>query len=258
MSVATVGLLLAGTVAGCSSSKSLSFCTDPSYPPAEFYQVTKVGGGGSELKRQLAGADIDIATEVAKRTDATVAFVETSFSGIIDAVQAKRCDAIISFMNDTPERRQTLDFVNYLEAGQSAMTAKGAAPVASVADLSGKKVSVAKDTTEEAFLTSTKGAGAAITILSFGTENDAIYAVQKGAADVYFGDTPIVESAVAADSSLVMGGELVKPSAIGIALRKGDSRVADFSSAVKDMYTDGTMGKILAKWKFTRYALAAS
>jgi polar amino acid transport system substrate-binding protein len=252
-------VLLAGTVAGCSSSDKLAFCTDPSYPPAEFYQVAKVGGGTSELKRQLAGADIDIATEVAKRTGDSAEFVETSFSGIIDALEAKRCDAIISFMNDTAQRRQRLDFVDYLAAGQAVMTPKGGAAVTTVADLGGKRVSVAKDTTEEAFLTAANSGASAgqIKILSFSTENDAIYAVQKGAADAYFGDTPIVESAVAADSSLVLGGELVKPSPIGIALRKGDSRVSDVGTAVKDMYTDGTMGKILAKWKFTRYALTS-
>jgi polar amino acid transport system substrate-binding protein len=249
-------VLLAGGLVGCSSSNaSLSFCTDPSYPPAEFYKVAKVGGG-SELKRQLVGADIDIATEVAKRNDKTADFVETSFSGIIDAVEANRCDAIISFMNDTPERRQRLDFVNYLAAGQSVMTRKSGVPVASVTDLQGKRVSVAKDTTEEAFLTTTNASsGQGIKILSFATENDAIYALQQGAADAYFGDTPIVESAVAADSSLVMGAELVKPKPIGIAMRKGDERVADVKNAVNAMYKDGTMGRILAKWKFTRYAL---
>jgi polar amino acid transport system substrate-binding protein len=249
-------VLLAGGLVGCSSSNaSLSFCTDPSYPPAEFYKVAKVGSG-SELKRQLVGADIDIATEVAKRNDKTADFVETSFSGIIDAVEANRCDAIISFMNDTPERRQRLDFVNYLAAGQSVMTRKSGVPVASVTDLQGKRVSVAKDTTEEAFLTMTNASsGQGIKILSFATENDAIYALQQGAADAYFGDTPIVESAVAADSSLVMGGELVKPKPIGIAMRKGDERVADVKDAVNAMYKDGTMGRILANWKFTRYAL---
>ena len=250
-------VLLAGGLVGCSSSNvSLSFCTDPSYPPAEFYKVAKVAGGGSELKRQLVGADIDIATEVAKRNDKTADFVETSFSGIIDAVEAKRCDAIISFMNDTPERRQRLDFVDYLAAGQSVMTRKSGVPVASVTDLQGKRVSVAKDTTEEGFLTTTNASsGQGIKILSFATENDAIYALQQGVADAYFGDTPIVESAVAADSSLVMGGELVKPKPIGIAMRKGDERVADVKDAVNAMYKDGTMGRILAKWKFTRYAL---
>jgi polar amino acid transport system substrate-binding protein len=254
-----VAVLLASGLTACSSSdKSLTFCTDPSYPPAEFYQVAKVGGGGSELKRQLAGADIDIATEVAKRNDKTAEFVETSFSGIIDAVEAKHCDAIISFMNDTSERRQRLDFVDYLAAGQSIMIPKAGPVVASAADLRGKRVAVAKDTTEEAFLRSTNASsGQSIKILSFATENDAIYAVQQGAADAYFGDTPIVESAVAANSSLVMGGELVKPTPIGIALRKGDPQVADLNKAVQAMYRDGAMGRILAKWKFTRYALAS-
>ncbi|GEM_PF-3036995 len=258
--IAAVGVaaLVVGLVSGCGSTKTLSFCTDPTYPPAEFYQVAKVGGGGSELKRQLAGADIDIASEVAKRTGSKAEFVETSFSGIFDALDAKKCDAIISFVNDTADRRQKVDFVDYLAAGQSVMTRADAAPISSVADLYGRSVAVAKDTTEEQFLTAANQSapsGQTIKVLSFGTENDAIYALQQKAADVYFGDSPIVASAVAADHNLRAGAELVKPVPVGIALRKGDDRTAKIASAIKDIYGDGTMGKILAQWKFTEYAL---
>jgi len=121
------GALLATSVAACSSSdKTFTFCTDPNYPPAEFHQVGKVGS--AELKRQLVGADIDIAHDVAKRIDRSVRYTETPFTGIIPALLDQRCDAIISFMNDTPERRKQLAFVDYLQAGQSVMIAKDAAP----------------------------------------------------------------------------------------------------------------------------------
>ena len=251
------GALLATSVAACSSSdKTFTFCTDPNYPPAEFHQVGKVGS--AELKRQLVGADIDIAHDVAKRIDRSVRYTETPFTGIIPALLDQRCDAIISFMNDTPERRKQLAFVDYLQAGQSVMIGKDAAPVNGVADLYGRTVSVARETTEEQFLTAqnkTAPAGQSITIRSYDTENDAIYALQKNTVQVYFGDTPIVASAVAADKSLARGAELVKPTPIGIALRPGDSRIDKIATAVRDLYDNGTVGRILAKWNFSRYAI---
>jgi ABC-type amino acid transport substrate-binding protein len=249
-------LVVAGAAACSSSKKTFTYCTDPNYPPAEFHQVGKVGT--AELKRQLVGADIDIAHDVAKRIDRSVRYTETSFTGIIPALLDKRCDAIISFMNDTPERRKQVAFVDYLAAGQSVMIDKNAAPVNTVADLYGRTVSVARETTEEAFLNAQNKAapaGQSISIKSYDTENDAIYALQQHTAQVYFGDTPIVESAVAADKSLAQGAELVKPTPIGIALRPGDPRIGKVTAAVRDSYDDGTMGRILAKWKFTRYAI---
>ena len=51
------------------------------------------------------------------------------------------------------------------------------------------------------------------------------------------------------------GAQLVKPIPIGIALRPGDSRIDGIQKAVKDMYDNGTMGVILTRWKFNRYAI---
>jgi polar amino acid transport system substrate-binding protein len=257
IAVAVTWAVFGVTAVGCSSAKALNFCTDPNYAPAEFSRVTKVGTG--ELKRELAGADIDIARALAADLGASAQFTETSFSGIFDALRDRRCDAVISMANDTPERRQRVAFVDYLAAGQSVMARKDVPAISTVADLRGKTVAVARDTTEEQFLTAQNASasgGASIKILSFATENDAIYAVQQDAAQVYFGDTPVVVAAVAADKALVLGPEIVKPIPIGIALRPNDSLIGDLTTAVKKLYANGTMGQILARWNFTRYALA--
>ena len=52
-------------------------------------------------------------------------FRNTTFDGIIAALNAKKCDAIISGMNDTAERRKAVDFVDYLKVGQSLLVPKG-------------------------------------------------------------------------------------------------------------------------------------
>lgn len=249
----TVGL---SACSSGSSSNTLSFCTDPTYPPAEFYQVSKVGT--VSLKRQLVGADIDIASAVAHRMGKSARFVSTNFSDIIGSLLDKKCDAIISLMNDTSQRRNKVSFVDYLAAGQDLMLKKGTRPINSLAELYGRSVSVASDTTEEAFLKAANKAapgGKQIVIKSYPSENNAILALDNGKVEAYFGDAPIVQSAVAANSSLVRGAQLVKPIPIGIALRHGDSRIAAVRKAIHSMYSDGTMGRILSKWKFTSYAI---
>ncbi|MBO0882285.1 MAG: transporter substrate-binding domain-containing protein, partial [Mycobacterium sp.] len=172
MVLLTVGL---SACSSGSSSNTLSFCTDPTYPPAEFYQVSKVGT--VSLKRQLVGADIDIASAVAHRMGKSARFVSTNFSDIIGSLLDKKCDAIISLMNDTSQRRNKVSFVDYLAAGQDLMLKKGTRPINSLAELYGRSVSVASDTTEEAFLKAANKAapgGKQIVIKSYPSENNAI------------------------------------------------------------------------------------
>src|SRR5207248_389471 len=64
------------------------------------------------------GSDIDFGTEIAKQMGVKAVFKNTVFDSIIAALKAKKCDAIISGMNDTPERRKQVDFVDYLKVGQ--------------------------------------------------------------------------------------------------------------------------------------------
>ena len=73
---------------------------------------------------EAVGADIDIGNEVAKRTR-TAEFTNVGFDGIIAALQSDLCDAIISGMNNTPERAKEIDFVNYLFVGQSLVVRAG-------------------------------------------------------------------------------------------------------------------------------------
>ena len=251
-------VLLAAGAAGCSSAApTLTFCTDPTYPPAEFYQVQQVGT--QTMKRQLAGADIDIGTAVAKNLGRPVSFVDTPFDQIIGALQARQSDANISFVNDTPQRRRLVTFVDYLAAGQMILLPKGAPAVSQVRDLYGRTVSVQRGTTGQQFLHAQNAlapAGRPIKILSFASDNDAIYALQHGVSGAYFGDAPVVIAAAEADHSLMAGAQLVPPIKVGVALRPGDPLQAQIAQAIKSMYQDGTMGTILSKWGWARYALA--
>jgi polar amino acid transport system substrate-binding protein len=257
-------LLLVGLSAtGCSSSKSSStsvgtftYCTDPTYPPAEFYQASRLGGG--EVTKTLVGADIDIGKDVAKRLGGNAEFKTMPFSKVISSLLDKKCDAIISFINDTPERRQQLQFADYVAAGQTVMVKNGSPVIHDVNDLFGKTVSVASGTTQEQFLNSENKAANGkppIKIVSSASDDEAIYALTKGNAQVYFGDAPVVSGLVAQSSSLTQGPEIVKRIPVGIALRPGDSRLAEVKKAIAAMYVDGTMATILAKWKMIQFAI---
>ena len=259
------GLLLAVTAAACGSSatsstaaagKTFSYCSEITTPPAEFYTTARVGR--NELTIVPTGADVDIGREVAKRIGATASFLNMPFADLITALRAGKCDAIISFMNDTPQRRQLVDFVDYLAAGQSLLLRKGSPPITGVAGLSGKTVAVLRGTTEELFLENANlhlNGRPPIKIVQYPTDNEAIYALSQGKADAAFDDTPTVAYAAAHNNSLVEGVQLRAAIPIGIALRKGDPRIPKVGRAIQDMEADGTMQAILSRWHLLRFAL---
>jgi polar amino acid transport system substrate-binding protein len=250
---ALAALTIAATGAAAPARQSagtLTYCTDATYPPEEFFQGTK-----------LVGSDIDIGTEIARRLGMKAKFQNTGFDGIIAALIAKKCDAIISGMNDTPERRKQVAFVNYIAVGQSLMVKKGnPKKISSVASLSGRTVSVEVGTTNKTFLDQQsamlkKQGKPTIKVVTFPKDTDAANALKTGRVDAYFGDAPVVAYYIQRDSSFGFAGSPVNPIPVGIAFRKGDALIPRVRKQVTAMYADGKMASILAKWKMSAVAL---
>ena len=232
------------------SSGQLVFCSDITYPPEESYKP------GTTTPQ---GSDIDIGNNVAQRMGVKARFDNTGFDGIIAALLAKKCDLIISGMNDTPQRRKQVAFVDYLKVGQSFMVKKGnPAHITSIASLAGKSASVETGTTNKDYLDAQSKQLQAqgkksIKVVTFPKDTDAANALKTGKVDAYFGDSPVVAYYIQTDpSSFSIGGNPVNPIPIGIAMRKSDTQLQNaVRKAIAAMYADGTMAKILTKWKLT-------
>jgi polar amino acid transport system substrate-binding protein len=252
--VTVVVALFAASVSGAArhtaTAGTFVYCSDITYPPEEFYQGTKP-----------VGSDIDIGSEVARRMGIKAQFNNTGFAGIIAALLAKKCDAIISGMNDTPARRKQVAFVDYISVGQSLMVKKGNPKgIKTLADLSGKTVSVEVGTTNKGFLDAqskvlAKQGKPAIKVVTFPADTDAANALKTGRVDAYFGDSPVVAYYIQRDPSFAFAGSPINPIPVGIAMRKNDPRVALVRKQIGAMYADGTMTKILKKWKMGAFAL---
>lgn len=248
------GLAARGTItppANIKKAGKIVYCSDITYPPEEFYKGSKA-----------IGSDIDIGTEIAKRMGVKAQFKNTGFDGIIAALLAKRCDAVISGMNDTSDRRKSVNFVDYLSVGQSLMVKKGNPKnIHTLADLSGKRVSVEVGTTNKDFLdaesTKLQAKGkAAITVVTFAKDTDAAAALATDRVDAYFGDSPVVAYYISTNSSFAFAGQPINPIPVGIALRKADKLLRkDVQKAVSQMYHGGKMKKILKKWQMSAFAL---
>jgi len=229
------------------SAGQIVYCSDISYPPEESFAA-----GNKPI-----GSDIDIGTGIAKLMGVKATFKNTTFDSIIPALTTKKCDAIISGMNDTASRRKQVDFVDYLKVGQSLMVKKGNPEhIGALATLAGKRVSVESGTTNRDFLAAASkklvtAGKKAISIVTFPKDTDAASALKAGRVDAYFGDSPVAVYYANRDHSFQVAGSPISPIPIGIAIRKGEPLKAAVQKALSQLYANGTMKKIVSKWGMT-------
>ena len=249
--IAVLALGAAAFATQASAAKQLVFCSDVSYPPEEFVQ------GGKPV-----GSDIDIAANVAKRLGMTSKIQNTGFDGIVAALLSNKCDAIISGMNDTPERRKSIAFVDYLNVGQSLIGKKGnplgiKTPLDVCGRVAGAQVATTNLQTLQKFDKQCKAKGKkGIKIISFKEDPLGVTALKTGHLDVYESDSPPAVWYTTKDTSLQIVGKPILPLPVGIAINpKNTALKAKIQKAVNAMYKDGTMAKILKKWNMSEFAL---
>lgn len=232
--------------------EKLVFCSDLAFPPMEFLE-------GSEP----VGADIDIGREVAERLGREAEFTNIGFDGIIAALQSDLCDAIISGMNNTPERAEQVDFVNYLFVGQSLVVQAGNPDgIMSLETLCGHAAGSQVGTTNLDTLNAANEACIAagkegIDVTGFPADTDGILALKADRIDAYETDSPVAAYYIAQDpESFEFGGPAIDALPVGIALRKDNTELRDqIQAAIDEMYADGTMIEILEKWQLQDFAL---
>jgi polar amino acid transport system substrate-binding protein len=233
-------------------SGEIVYCSDMTYPPLEFIE-----------NETPTGADIELGDEIASLLGVEPQFQQTGFEGIIAALEAGKCDGILSAMTNNEERREVISFVNYAEVGQSLMVAKGnPLQVNSLQSLSGKAVSVLVGTLNKTLLDkvneelSAEGS-APIDIVTFPKDTDAVNSLRTGRVDGYLSDAPVVAYYVhGSPDTFEIAGEQLAVAPYGVGIRKDDSELQKaVSTAIRDLYASGKMERILDKWSLGQTAL---
>jgi polar amino acid transport system substrate-binding protein len=232
--------------ASVAAAGKVVYCSDLSAPPMEFF----------DEQGQPTGFDVDLGAEIAKRLGVKAEWANTPFAGIIPALQAKNCDAILSQLFDKPARREVVDFVDYMYSSQSLLVAKGnPKSIKGLDDLSGLKVAIENGTTMQSLIEEQnkkfgEAGKAPAQMVVFPKDNDARQALQIGQVDAY-GTT--LETAgyflKKAGHVFDIGGDPFGQILTGIAIRKDDGELrAAVQSAFDAMKADGTYLSLLQKW----------
>lgn len=229
------------------------YCTDISFPPFEYYDPQT---------NQPTGFDVDLGKALAAEMGVTSEHKNISFDGLIPALQAGQCDAILSGLFDKPARREVLDFVNYAYVG-NALIVKADSPLKfdALTDVSGKAVAVESGSTLEQDLVDANGklAGTGkppIKVVALPKASDAFQQLQTGMVEIYYGST--VQEAYF-NSQNPGQVKLASPQTsafyTGVGTLKKDAALHDaFAAALKAIQANGEYDKIVKSWGFDAMA----
>jgi polar amino acid transport system substrate-binding protein len=227
----------------------ITYCADISAPPLTYYDVAQ----------KPMGAEIELGDALAAELGVRANWANTNFNGIIPALQAKQCDAIITQLYIKPEREKVVDFVPYMYASNTLVVAgKNADAIKSADDLCGKKAAGQTGTTIVQYLTDqsekcTTAGKPKIDIRQFTKDSDALQQLRIGLVDAY-GTTLETAAYVLKQQPDIfkLVGEPFNRIKVGAATRKDDKALHDaLTQALAAVRKNGAYDTILKKWNLT-------
>jgi polar amino acid transport system substrate-binding protein len=237
-----VALAAAGSAGASRHAGTFTYCTDPTFPPMEY---TTTSG-------KIIGFDVDMAAKLAATWGASAKALKTAFPGLLAALAAKKCDAVISGIFITPDRTKQAPAISYMESHRVIIVKAGnPKKIHSPNGLKGLVVAVQTGTKYEQYLkTLQKKIG--FTLQGYPGDNDAVAQVLIGRADaVLTQDTSFAFQAKAHPGKIAVGYTFGAPDHFGIYYRKDEASTlgVQIHDGIARLKTVGTLKTIAAKYK---------
>ncbi len=230
------------------SSGSFQVCSDPTFPPLEFFEKTG--------DREPSGFDADLIRALAKHWGVKPRFIVTEFTGLLPGLDAKRCDAVISGTLITPERTQKLNAVAYLASATIVFgSGKSDLKLSSLDDLSGKVVAVQSGTRYvtimEKLNEQLKAAGKTpATLQTYPKGSDVAQQVLVGRAAAGLSqDTELAYRELQTPGQFKTLYAFPEKDIFGAYMRPNPEDKQAVQDAVSALKADGTLKAIAEKWK---------
>ncbi len=208
--------------------------------------------GFRDEKGNLAGFDIDLANEAAKRMGVTINFQPIDWSMKETELNAGNIDFIWNGYTITDSRKEKVDFSQtYLENSQIIVVLTGS-DVKTKAELAGKSVAVqAESSALDAVNTDPDFVSSLKELVEFSTNNEAFMDVEAGRSEAL-----VVDEVLARYYMKQKGQEKYRvleenfgDEEYAVGVRKSDTELLKkLNDAFDQMRNDGTYEKIYAKW----------
>jgi polar amino acid transport system substrate-binding protein len=231
--------------ASITASKTITYCSAIMLPPYEFF----------DAQQKPTGVDIELGDLLAHRLGLTPKWVNVPFAGLIPALLAGHCDAIISGLFIKPARLKVIDQIPYMYSWEDVLLKQGAPKLSGIDALSGKRVSTVTGTSATVLLQGAnqdlaKAGKKPIDIVMFPDNAPALQQLQFGQVDAY---GVAYETAVYYEHIDPGQFELGVPPyykiQVGIGVPKGEPGLKTaLSTALDGLRKDGSYAAVFKKW----------
>jgi polar amino acid transport system substrate-binding protein len=219
--------------------------TSADYPPFEF-----VDASGNKT-----GFDIDLMTEIAKRLNLKLEWVDMPFDSLIAGVQEGKIDASISAFNYSEERDKVVDFSDQYYLGEDAfMVAEGfAGTIAKPEDVTAYKIGVQTGTTQDGWLTDnlvTPGKMPEGNLFRYDRADQAALDLKNGRIDVMFADLIPAEALAKQVGGLKIAyKDVLSSGPMNIVIPEGDKELAQaINDVLKQLQSEGFIDGLAVKY----------
>lgn len=252
--VVMTAVMAAAIFAGCSTNQTTT--TTSSVDAIKKAGVLKIGMDAGyapfefvDKDNNTVGFDVDLGKKIAEKLGVKAEFVNTSFNGIIVALNTDKFDLIISGLSVTDERKKEIDFAGpYLKSAQVVIVAANS-DIKTAADLKGKTVGVQLGSTGEVAAKKLEGLKE---VKSYDLVPDELLDLANGRIDAVIADKPVggyyVSQSANKDAYKTLD-ETLTAEDIGIGVSKTKT---DLTAEVQKIYdglvADGTMSELSKKW----------
>ena len=235
------------SVSAFADATSMRFGLEAQYPPFE----SKAADGS------LQGFDIDVGNAVCAAAHLKCSWVETSFDGLIPALNGRKFDAINSAMNATDKRRQAIDFTTVIYRVPTQLIAKAdSGLVATPESLKGKRVGVLQASIQETFAKA-HWEPAGVTVVAYQDQNQVYADLVAGRLDATLvlapaGQTGFLSKPDGKGYAFVgqaVHDDKILGSGIAFGIRKGDDALrSQLNAAIAKVKADGTVKTLAQKY----------
>ena len=230
----------------------IDIAVDIPFPPMAMYD---------DANREV-GFDPELGRLLGQKLGIDVSLNKQAFDSVIPSLQAGKNDIIMSGMNDTPERQETLSFVDYTHGGFAIAVKRGNdAGITTQRDLCGLTVSVQKATVQGELL---RAMDCGVNVMELPSDLDAQTALRAGKSQAYVADAVVAEYVVATTDD-GKAFEIVRDpenpagfnpvySGIGI-LTERTELVEAIRAALQALIDEGTYQEVLERNSIGAYAV---
>lgn len=244
MSLTMVAVLVTLTFAACGNAKekktTLIMATNANFPPYEYVDNSKI-----------VGIDAEVAAEIAKKLGLELQIEDIEFGSIIAGVQTGKYDIGMAGMTVTDERLESVNFSKSYATGVQVVIVKSDSTIASIDELTGKKIGVQQDTTGDIYASDTveKGGFGEENVVSYKSGAEAVSALNTGKVDAVIIDNEPAKSFVAANEGLKILEAKYAEEDYAICVSKDNAELLEqINKALDELIEDGTVKRIVDKY----------